>query len=139
MNLPDCICARLGPVDDGRRCAACPLRDTMPSIPAPALSPPAPPGVVAPGAPAREASCPYGSGEHRKRGEILASRSWQLPAPRLHLPWPVRALLVAGAIGDYAVYMGIGDRAWVVEHGVKLAFGDAVLLFPAIDTRRYRP
>jgi hypothetical protein len=136
VNLPDCICARLGPVDDGRRCAACPLRATMPSIPAPPL---APPGAPPPGAAAREGACPYGSGEHRKRGDILASRSWQLPAPALHLPWPVRALLIAGAIGDYAAYMGIGDRAWVAEHGVKLAFGDAVLLFPAIDPRRYRP
>lgn len=45
-------------------------------------------------------------------------------------PPPVRAVLVAGDIGDYACYVGIGDADWVARHGDKISFAEAVCHFP---------
>lgn len=120
-----CICERLGPVDEQRRCAACPKRQAQASESGPVVS------------------CPYGSGEHRKRHEVLAERSLHVPAA-LRPDQPafkivaVRFILTSGAIGDYAVYAGVGDRQWVTDWGSKLAFDDAALLFPGIVRARYR-
>lgn len=47
-------------------------------------------------------------------------------------------MLVGGAVGDYAVYCGIGAPAWVSDHGNKLPLALALLAFPGIDPARYR-
>jgi hypothetical protein len=87
--------------------------------------------------------CPYGSGVHRERHEILARREWFLRAQYLPLTVDtirVAALLVSGGAGDYAAYMAIAEHDdFVADHGVKLGFTDAALLFPGITRERYRP
>lgn len=83
--------------------------------------------------------CPYGSGTHRKRREVLAKRQW-FTAPEL-LPvarWPVTYVLLSGGIGDYTVYLGIGSPQWVADHGNKVGFEEALAVFPRLDARRYR-
>ncbi len=53
-------------------------------------------------------------------------------------PPPVRAVLVAGRIGDYACYVGIGDAEWIKAHGDKIRFEEAKCHFPGIEKSRYR-
>jgi len=54
-------------------------------------------------------------------------------------PGPViRAVLVAGAIGDYACYVGAGNPAWIARHGDKLSFIEARCHFPYIEEEKYR-
>lgn len=102
-----------------------------------------------------ETVCPYGSGPHRAKGEILASRSWSLRVEQTSMSVHVVAALIGGAIGDYAVYMAAAltsgelDEsdlaahrefvAWVRSHGNKLMFEDAVQLFPGLVEKVYRP
>lgn len=95
-----------------------------------------------------EPRCPYGSGPHRRRHEILKIRTWHVPregapapwtdSPRDALPAPVTFVLVSGGIGDYTVYLGVGSPEWVSDHGNKLAFADAVGLFPGLVEKKYR-
>ncbi len=40
------------------------------------------------------------------------------------------AVLVAGDIGDYACYVGHGNREWVAAHGNKIPFQEACCHFP---------
>lgn len=47
-------------------------------------------------------------------------------------------VLVGGAIGDYAAYVGHGDPKWVAEHGDKISFAEAKVHFPSIEESRYR-
>jgi len=89
------------------------------------------------------------------RRVILGERSWSLPAQRredergpvmsTQLRWTapplevrVTAVLLSGAIGDYTAYVGVGDAAWVGEHGNKVPFPVAALMFPGIEQGRYR-
>lgn len=55
---------------------------------------------------------------------------------------PVTAVLVAGSIGDYAVYVGFGDKAHaedIARHGDKLSFAEAQAQFPiGLEEERYR-
>jgi hypothetical protein len=51
----------------------------------------------------------------------------------------LRAVLVSGEIGDYAVYLGIGPDEWVADHGVKVTFAVANGFFPGLEERLYRP
>lgn len=95
-----------------------------------------------------EPRCPYGSGPHRRRHEILKIRTWHVPREGAPAPWssspvdalpaPVTVVLVSGGVGDYTVYLGVGSPGWVSDHGNKLAFEDAVGLFPGLDARKYR-
>lgn len=54
---------------------------------------------------------------------------------------PVTAVLVAGSIGDYAVYVGIGGREHaqdIARFGDKLSFQEAQRQFPGIAEDHYR-
>jgi hypothetical protein len=53
-------------------------------------------------------------------------------------PPPVVAVLVAGDIGDYACYVGLGEPIWVAQHGNKICFQEAVVQFPTIEKENYR-
>lgn len=102
-----------------------------------------------------ETVCPYGSGPHRAKGEILASRFWSMRIEQTTMRVHVVAVLISGAIGDYAVYMGAAlltgelddaDLAahrefseWVRGSGNKLLFEDALQLFPGLVEGVYRP
>lgn len=49
------------------------------------------------------------------------------------------AVLVSGSIGDYAVYIGIGEAEFVRDHGDKLSFEEACCHFPhGLERERYR-
>jgi hypothetical protein len=50
----------------------------------------------------------------------------------------VTYVLVAGAIGDYAVYEGVGNPEWIKEYGNKLTFKEASAVFSGLDEKRYR-
>lgn len=47
-------------------------------------------------------------------------------------------VLVEGAIGDYAAYIGEGSPQWVARHGKKLFFDEAILHFPGLGRENYR-
>ena len=47
-------------------------------------------------------------------------------------------VLVAGAIGDYACYEGVGSPEWVRDHGNKLTYDQARQCFVGLEERRYR-
>ena len=53
----------------------------------------------------------------------------------------VTVVLVAGSVGDYAAYAGMGEPEWVAAHGDKLSFEEACCHFPGgqLDAERYRP
>jgi hypothetical protein len=68
---------------------------------------------------------------------VLAVEIWSLPAEGIGRV-PVTCVLVSGAIGDCAAYAGVGQPAWVSDHGNKLPLALAMLAFPAIDPARYR-
>jgi hypothetical protein len=50
----------------------------------------------------------------------------------------ITTVLVEGAIGDFAVYIGIGSPEWIAKKGVKLHFEEARLHFPFIEEKNYR-
>lgn len=55
---------------------------------------------------------------------------------------PVTAVLVEGAVGDYAVYVGAGtkvDAEGIARHGDKLKFEEACCHFIGLKRERYRP
>lgn len=68
---------------------------------------------------------------------VLAVGLWSLPAEHIGRV-SLTCVLVSGAIGDYAVYAGVGEPAWVLDHGNKLPVELAALAFPGIDPARYR-
>jgi len=72
------------------------------------------------------------------RHTVLTTRSWSLPVQGYGL-LEVETVLLSGAIGDYTVYVGAGEPAWVADHGNKVPFELASLIFPGIEERRYRP
>ena len=53
-------------------------------------------------------------------------------------PHGIKAVLVAGEIGDYACYMGIGTREWVALNGDKVSFHEACAHFPDLKRENYR-
>jgi hypothetical protein len=42
----------------------------------------------------------------------------------------VKVVLVEGAVGDYACYVGIGSAEWVGRRGDKISFEEACVHFP---------
>lgn len=51
----------------------------------------------------------------------------------------VTVVLVAGAVGDYAAYVGVGEDQWIARFGNKLSFEEASLHFPmGLEEKRYR-
>lgn len=69
-----------------------------------------------------------------ERGEILGSLTRCLPGPHsVAAKTVVTIVLVRGAIGDYAAYMGAGsDLDFVSRYGHKLLFAEACAIFPAL-------
>jgi hypothetical protein len=52
----------------------------------------------------------------------------------------VLVVLVAGGVGDYAAYAGIGSPVFVAAYGEKLSFEEAAAHFPrGLERERYRP
>ncbi len=55
---------------------------------------------------------------------------------------PVTAVLVAGEVGDYACYVGVGDKSHaedIARWGDKLSFEEARAQFPVgLEKSRYR-
>ena len=52
----------------------------------------------------------------------------------------VRTVLVAGEVGDYAAYQGIGSREYVAANGDKVSFELANAHFcGSLSRERYRP
>lgn len=56
---------------------------------------------------------------------------------------PVTVVLVEGGIGDYAAYVGLGDKSKaedIAQHGDKISFAEACCHFPwGLDEDKYRP
>lgn len=49
------------------------------------------------------------------------------------------AVLVEGDIGDYACYVGHGDKEWVARNGNKISFEEAQCHFPiGLEKYKYR-
>jgi hypothetical protein len=53
-------------------------------------------------------------------------------------PPEIVAVMVAGEIGDYACYIGLGSPDWVARLGDKLVFEEARCHFPFIVKEKYR-
>ena len=77
--------------------------------------------------------------------EVLNTHVWMaVPDPELRplsLPiahYPITIVLLGGALGDYAAYVGIGSAGWVAQHGAKLSFDQARAFFPLLNVERYR-
>ena len=52
---------------------------------------------------------------------------------------PITVVLVAGEIGDYAAYIGIGSPEFVKNHGDKLSFTEANIHFCGqLEEEKYR-
>lgn len=55
---------------------------------------------------------------------------------------PVIVVLVAGDIGDYAAYAGVGDKSHaedIARHGDKISFAEACCHFPyGLEEAKYR-
>ena len=86
------------------------------------------------------------SKEEERMGDILGVNARTYPMQRgtgddweLNPP-TVLVVLVAGEIGDYAAYAGIGSREWVARHGDKIPFDEACVHFPGgqLERARYR-
>jgi hypothetical protein len=72
--------------------------------------------------------------------KIIAINPRSYPGPGISRT-AVTAVLVEGDIGDYAAYIGIGDRSkaeWIAENGDKLYFREAQVHFPQIEQEKYR-
>lgn len=101
--------------------------------------------------------CPYGSDDsdenHRILRELYWDTAWEKPPAMTtsiggavmlsaggsgDVERGVRAVLVSGSIGDYAVYLGAGSAEWVRANGAKLGYEQAKGLFPGICRERYR-
>lgn len=75
------------------------------------------------------------------RPNILATHTRFLPfvPPSFLMPGiGLNVVLVAGEIGDYAAYAGVGDPESVARYGDKIPFGEAKIYFPGIEEKRYR-
>lgn len=66
--------------------------------------------------------------------QIPGTETWDTNPP------PVRVVLVAGDVDDYAAYCGLGTPEWVARHGDKLSFAEACCHFPGgqLVEERYR-
>lgn len=82
--------------------------------------------------------CPYSSDDRHENHRILHERYFDCPWEGFYMHRGIRAVLVSGGIGDYAVYLGAGTAEWVSDHGSKLSFDVAKGFFPRITVERYR-
>lgn len=85
--------------------------------------------------------CPYGSDDVHEYHRILKEEYFDTAWEQADAPWNkrgVRAVLVSGKVGDYAVYLGAGSAKWVADHGCKVPFRVAQGFFPRITEARYR-
>lgn len=76
-----------------------------------------------------------------KAGTILCTNRRGYPAQYGYAAgiMDITVVLVAGAIGDYAAYAGMGEPQWVAQHGDKIPFAEACIHFPVgLEEDRYR-
>lgn len=76
-----------------------------------------------------------------KAGTILCTNRRGYPAQYGYAAGivDITVVLVAGAIGDYAAYAGMGEPEWIAQHGDKLSFAEACVHFPVgLEEARYR-
>lgn len=73
-----------------------------------------------------------------KDNDILDQMERHYPVEGASAPPPLRVVLVAGAIGDYAAYAGHGSIPFVAAIGQKLSFTEASAYFPQIQKEKYR-
>ena len=50
----------------------------------------------------------------------------------------IKAVLTEDAIGEHAVYVGIGSDEWVMRYGAKLPYKEAKFHFPGLKEDNYR-
>jgi len=56
--------------------------------------------------------------------------------PDQRMEGEVKVVLVAGDVGDYAAYAGIGSEEWVGRRGDKISFEEACVHFPGGQLKR---
>lgn len=73
--------------------------------------------------------------------KILSTNCRYYPGPTaMDRSMPTLAVLVAGDIDDYAVYIGHStDPSFVAQFGDKISFEEAKTQFPGIEKEHYRP
>lgn len=76
--------------------------------------------------------------EEEKMNSIIGTNTRCYPSEEREEMVCLTIVLVAGAIGDYAVYIGEGSPRWVARHGDKLFFDEAILHFPGLGRENYR-
>jgi hypothetical protein len=70
---------------------------------------------------------------------LVAQRSYaQEQLERAPTIVQVIAVLVAGAVGDYAAYIGCGSPRFVASQGDKLSLDEARCYFRGLEAERYR-
>jgi len=73
---------------------------------------------------------------------IGCNERWYFPEgahPDGENPVCVRTVLVAGDVGDYAAYQGIGSKDYVARHGDKVSFEEANAHFCGVlEREKYR-
>jgi len=76
----------------------------------------------------------------KRRNNILASGTIIFPRNDFgrHATSELRAVLVEGTVGDYAVYLGDGSDDWVSRFGNKASFRMAKAFFPYLEKDKYR-
>jgi hypothetical protein len=74
------------------------------------------------------------------QGTILGVNRRYIANPGNISSMELLVVLVAGAIGDYAAYCGIGTPEWVRDHGNKISFEEACCHFPGgqLEREKYR-
>ena len=72
--------------------------------------------------------------------KILSTNVRYYPGPdEMDRSIPTMAVLVAGEIEDYAVYIGHStDEQFVAAHGDKISFGEACAQFCGLEREHYR-
>ena len=70
---------------------------------------------------------------------LAVRRSGRIPSAIAARGCEVTTVLLSGAVGDYTAYVGAGPVEWVADHGNKIPFELAQILFPGIEETRYRP
>lgn len=73
-------------------------------------------------------------------GKILGVNDRAVPHERPFSYVTMRVVLVGGAVGDYAAYIGCGSIEFVKQYGNKLRFEEACCHFPdgQLERERYR-
>jgi len=69
--------------------------------------------------------------------KIIAVEKRTYPS-QAHTTTEITIVLVAGAVEDYAAYIGNGSPGWIAKMGDKLSFTEACCYFGNLDREKYR-